>query len=255
MRFFIVLLFFFGCASPSSQTDTSDSQNSPDGDGFINLFDGETLNGWEGDSTYWRVENGNLVGEITPATLLSRNSFIIWRGGVTEDFELKTDFRVTERGNSGINYRSEEVPETPYALRGYQCDIDGGKKYTGSNYEERGRTTLASIGQATVLNTPEQWPDSMKAHVQSNFWTKAEPVRSLGDPDALRAGMRTDDWNECHIIAKGGVVQHYINGVLISEVTDNDTVNGRRSGLLGVQVHTGPPMKIEYRNMRLKVLD
>lgn len=255
MRFLIVLLFFAGCASPSSETDTSESQSHTDPEGFVSLFDGTTLDGWEGDSTYWRVENGNLVGEITPATLLKRNSFIIWRGGLTGDFELKTDFRVTDKGNSGINYRSEQLQDAPFALQGYQCDIDGGKRYTGSNYEERRRTTLASIGQAVVVNTPEQWPDSLGAYVQQNFWTKAEPVRSLGDPDSLKAGIRDGDWNECHIIAKGGLLQHYINGVLMSEVTDNDTVNGRRKGLLGVQVHTGPPMKIEYRNMRLKTIE
>ncbi len=255
MRFLIVLLFFAGCASPSSETDTAESQSHTDPEGFVSLFDGATLDGWEGDSTYWRVENGNLVGEITPATLLTRNSFIIWQGGTTEDFELKTDFRVTDKGNSGINYRSEEVEGVPFALRGYQCDIDGGKRYTGSNYEERGRTTLASIGQAVVLNTPEQWPDSMQAHVHQNFWTKAVEDRTLGDADSLRTGIRDGDWNECHIIARGALVQHYINGVLFSEVRDNDTVNGKRKGLLGVQVHTGPPMKIEYRNMRLKNIE
>lgn len=254
MRFLVVLLFFAACSSPSRQTDTADLQNGPDSEGFINLFNDTTLDGWEGDSTYWRMENGVLVGEITPATLLSRNSFIIWRGGITGDFELKTDFRVTDKGNSGINYRSEELDDIPFALRGYQCDIDGAKKYTGSNYEERRRTTLASIGQSVVVNTPEQWPDSLAAYARQNLWTKAEQVRSLGNADSLRAGIRENDWNECHIIASDGLLRHYINGVLMSEVLDNDSVNGRKQGLLGVQVHVGPPMKIEYRNMRLKVL-
>ena len=66
------------------------------------IFDGKTLNGWEGDPKYWRVENGALVGEVTPETLLKTNSFVIWRGGVTKDFELKVDYRITDRGNSGI---------------------------------------------------------------------------------------------------------------------------------------------------------
>ena len=80
-----------------------------DGDetGFESIFDGETLDGWEGDPTYWRVEDGALVGEITPETVLEQNSFIIWRGGVTRDFELKLEFRISEGGNSGVNYRSE----------------------------------------------------------------------------------------------------------------------------------------------------
>ena len=114
--------------------------------GFVSIFDGKTLNNWEGDPTYWRVENGNLVGEITPQTLLKTNSFIIWKGGEPANFELKGEFNITEKGNSGINYRSEKLPDVPFALKGYQADIDGANRYTGQNYEERGRTTLAYRG-------------------------------------------------------------------------------------------------------------
>src|SRR5262245_18951039 len=88
--------------------------------GFTAIFDGKTLNGWEGNPKYWRVENDCLVGEITPEPLLKTNSFIIWRGGVTRDFELKVEYRVTARGNSGINYRSVELPGVPFVMRGYQ---------------------------------------------------------------------------------------------------------------------------------------
>ena len=79
--------------------------------GFQPIFDGKTLAGWEGDPTYWRVENGALVGEITPATVIKSNTFIIWRGGRPKDFELKLDYRITPEGNSGINYRSAVVPD------------------------------------------------------------------------------------------------------------------------------------------------
>ena len=109
--------------------------------GFVSIFDGKSLNGWEGDSTYWRVENGSIVGEITPATLLKRNSFLIWRGGTPADFELTLEFKISQAGNSGINYRSEELKDLPFAVKGYQLDIDGANRYTGQNYEERGRTT------------------------------------------------------------------------------------------------------------------
>src|SRR5262245_59703102 len=111
-----------------------------DDTGYISIFDGKTLDAWEGDPKYWRVEKGELVGEVTPQTLLKRNTFVIWRGGKPRDFELKVDFRVTKGGNSGINYRSEEIDGVRFALRGYQCDVDGAKKYTGQNYEEKGRT-------------------------------------------------------------------------------------------------------------------
>ena len=99
-------------------------QGQPGKDGFVKIFDGKTLAGWEGDPNYWKVENGNLVGEITPATLLKTNSFIIWRGGSPADFELTLEFKITKNGNSGINYRSLQLKGVPNALKGYQADID-----------------------------------------------------------------------------------------------------------------------------------
>ncbi len=217
---------------------TTPGLSQKDKEGYKQLFDGKTLKGWEGDTTYWRMENGILVGEITPATLLKTNSFLIWRAGVTEDFELKTFFRITSGGNSGINYRSEEFPGVPFALKGYQADIDGKNTYTGLNYEERGRTFLARRGEKATIETGK----------------KPEVVAQLGSDESLLAKIKTNDWNEYHLIAKGNHLQHYINGVLMSEVIDNDTENRKSSGLLGVQVHVGPPMKVEYRNMRLKRL-
>jgi hypothetical protein len=81
-----------------------------------------------------------------------------------------------------------------------------------------------------------------------------EVTASLGSQDSLRSLIKRNDWNTCHIIAKGNRLQHFINGVLMSDVTDNDEVNRKLSGLLGVQVHVGPPMKVEYRNIRFKEL-
>ena len=120
--------------------------------GFQAIFDGKSLAGWEGNTTYWRAENGVLVGEITAATVIKSNTFIIWRGGTPADFELKLDYRITEAGNSGINYRSVVVPDTvtpenKFAMKGYQFDLDGRKRYDGNNYEEKGRLFLAVRGQ------------------------------------------------------------------------------------------------------------
>ena len=225
-------------------------------DGFVQIFDGKTLKGWEGDPVYWRVENGNLVGEITPSTLLKTNSFIVWQGGQPGDFELKGEFNITKTGNSGINYRSEKLADVPFALRGYQADIDGQNRYTGQNYEERGRTTLAYRGQITSINpqTGTSTPESVRAKVQRNAWTELKVTGSLGNTDFLKTKIKTEDWNEIHLIVKGNRLQHYVNGILMSDVTDNDAVNGKSKGLLGVQVHVGPPMKVQYRNLRLKQL-
>lgn len=221
---------------------------------FVQIFDGETLTNWDGDPIYWRVEDACLVGEVTPSTLLKANTFIIWKGGELGDFELKTDFRITESGNSGINYRSDRLADNHFALKGYQADIDGKNKYTGQNYEEKKRTTLAYRGEKVIVNAqknPEE-AGSLRANVKSNAWQTREVVKSLGTSDELKAEIKTEDWNECHLIIKGNRLQHFINGKLMSEVIDDDMVNRKMSGLLGVQVHVGPPMKVEYRNIRMK---
>ncbi|MVM40944.1 DUF1080 domain-containing protein [Spirosoma sp. HMF3257] len=225
-------------------------------DGFVQIFDGKTLKGWDGDPTYWRVENGNLVGEITPATLLKTNSFIIWRGGEPGDFEFKGEFNITEAGNSGINYRSDQLPDVPFALRGYQADIDGKNRYTGQNYEERKRTTLAYRGQKTTIPpyTGPATPEGVRANVKSNAWSGLTVTGSLGSSDSLKTLIKSEDWNTFRLVIKGNRLQHYINDVLMSDVTDEDTVNGKSKGLLGVQVHVGPPMKVQYRNLMLKQL-
>jgi 3-keto-disaccharide hydrolase len=212
--------------------------------GFEPIFDGKTLKGWEGDSRYWRVEGGSLVGEVTAETALKQNSFIIWRGDVPADFELKVSYRISERGNSGINYRSTEVAGASFALKGYQADIDGplrnkgDLRHTGQNYEERGRTFLARRGE--FARVEEGKPPTV--------------VASLGEARELAAFIRNDDWNEYHLIARGNVLVHILNGHVMSVVVDEDAKARRMSGLIGVQVHVGPPMKVEYRNFRLKRL-
>jgi hypothetical protein len=239
-----VLVMSSRCKSPG--------ENKISDNGFVEIFDGKTLNGWEGDPTYWRVENGNLVGEITPATLLKTNSFIIWQGGKPADFELTLEFKITKAGNSGINYRSEQLTDVPHALKGYQADIDGANRYTGQNYEERARTTLAYRGEIVTVNPPENPSAALKDHIKSNAWLQRTVTGSLGNSDSLISHIKSEDWNQLHLIVKGNRLQHYVNNVLMSEVTDNDTVNGKSSGLLGVQVHVGPPMKVEFRNIMLK---
>jgi hypothetical protein len=223
------------------QSDRPESL-SGDEDGFQPIFNGKTLEGWEGDPKYWRVENGVLTGEVTPETLLKSNTFIIWRGGSPKDFELKADYRITGGGNSGINYRSVVVPDavTPanrFAMRGYQADIDGKNIYTGQNYEEKGRLFLAQRGQLTKVVSGR----------------KPILLSSLGDPKEL-AGYITADWNSYHLIIRGNVLIHMLNGHVMSVVIDDDPVGRKFEGLIGVQVHVGGPMKIEYRNFRLKTL-
>jgi len=203
------------------------------------MFDGKSLNGWEGDPVYWRVEDGVMTGEIKPETVIKSNTFIVWQGKTPDDFELKVEYRITPTGNSGINYRSVIVPDkvTPankYAMRGYQCDIDGQNRYTGNNYEEKGRLFLAQRGDVTNVT------GTRKPIVVSRTGDNKELARAI-----------TDGWNSVHLIARGNVLLHNINGRLMSMVIDNDP-NRPKGGSIGVQVHVGPPMKVEYRNWRLR---
>ena len=362
-----------------------------DEDGFVPIFDGKTLDGWEGDPKYWRVADGIMTGEVTPETLLRSNTFLIWRGGVAgvarsgvagvarsgaagvgpggaagvaqggvagvapggvagvapggaagvapsgvagvapsgvagvapsgvagvapggaagvapggaagvapsgaagvapggaagvapggaagvapggaagvapggaagvapsgaagvapggaaaiapggaiEDFELKVDYRITAGGNSGVNYRSVVVPDTVtpanrFAMRGYQCDIDGQNRYTGNNYEEKGRLFLAQRGDVTHVT------GTRKPIVLARTGDNQELARSL-----------TEGWNAVDLVVRGNVMIHNINGRLMS-VTIDDDPKRERTGLIGVQVHVGPPMRIEYRNWRIR---
>jgi hypothetical protein len=207
--------------------------------GFEAIFDGRSLAGWEGDPTYWSVSDGALVGVITPATVVERNTFIIWRGGEVADFDLRLEYRISNSGNSGINYRSIEVPGLPLAMRGYQADIHGGDRYTGNIYEERGRTFLALRGQKTVMQPRKP----------------AAVIERFASPDELQAYIRKEDgWNQVRIVARGNHIQQWFNGRLFAELIDNDPGAGQRRGQIGVQVHVGPPMRVEYRNIRLKRL-
>ena len=249
----IYLLFFavfFMVACKTSQSGSNSEK------GFKSIFNGRNLDGWRGDPVYWKVENGSIVGEITPETVLKTNSFLVWEGGEPANFEFKAEFKITEKGNSGVNYRSVVFPDVPNALKGYQADIDGAIRYTGQNYEERGRTTLAYRGEISSIKpqTGTWTPEQVRSKVTRNNWSEREVIGSLGNTDELKTKIKSEDWNEIHIIARGNRLLHYVNGVLMSDVTDHDQVNGKAKGLLGVQVHVGPPMKVEYRNLRLKNL-
>jgi hypothetical protein len=165
--------------------------NVEDRTGFVSIFDG-TMKGWDGDSNYWKAENGMLVGESTAASPLAANTFVIWRGGEPADFELKLEVRMNST-NSGIQFRSQQIPEgTPegrgdrkagkWVLRGYQADIDFDNRYSGMIYEERGRMFLsqtanprqaihiAEDGSKRVIGNLEREPNELKKYVKPGDW-------------------------------------------------------------------------------------
>ncbi|HTR38740.1 MAG TPA: DUF1080 domain-containing protein [Bryobacteraceae bacterium] len=204
---------------------------------FLSIFDGRTLNGWDGDPKLWRVEDGAIVGETTPATIPRQNSFLIWRGGHPANFELKLEYRLTG-GNSGIQYRSSELPDIRWAMKGYQADIDAEQQYTGQIYEERGRGFLALRGQFALIELGK----------------KPAAIGHLGDDAALKRFIHSEGWNEYHIIARGRILVQILNGRIMSGLMDDDLANRRMEGLIGIQLHAGEPMKIEVRNIQLKNL-
>jgi len=246
MKSAILLFVILAAAGPAAPTVHPAPE--PAGNaGFVPIFDGKTLNGWEGDKTHWRVEDGCIVGEITATSTIQVNTFLIWRGGTPRDFELKAEYRISAQGNSGINYRSAEIPGREFGVAGYQFDLDGekrnanGLRYTGQNYEEGGRTFLALRSQITRVvpgfpNVPPQI------------------IGSLGGDKELQSIIKNGDWNEIHIIARGNVLTHMLNDRVMSIVIDEDPAGRRLDGIIGVQVHQGPPMKIEFRNFLLKDL-
>lgn len=209
--------------------------------GFQTIFNGTSLEGWDCDPDFWRVEGGELIGETRVDHQPKQNIFCIWRGGKPADFELKLQYKLTgvKNGNSGIQYRSTERPDIArWVLQGYQADIDLTQMYTGQIYEERGRGFLAR--RAMISYVP---PDG-----------KPGFIGNLGTEDELKTVIHNNDWNEIDIIARGNTLMQLINGRVMSIVVDDDGKGRAMSGAIGIQLHRLPDaaMKMETKNIRLK---
>jgi 3-keto-disaccharide hydrolase len=262
MNRFAILVVVIASASPSAhQPAPGQGRGGGGGDGprgadplvvddrtgFEPIFDGKTLNGWEGDPAFWKVENGAIVGQSTTENPVKENTFIIWRGGEPRDFELKVQFRMNST-NSGIQIRSVHLPagtavgdgtvQGKWVLKGYQADIDFANSFTGQFYEERGRGFLAMRGQMVYVPEGEARPRVIGNLQQT--------------PDELKALIKQNDWNQVHLIARGNTLIQILNGAVMSVVIDDDTKGRSLGGLIGFQIHVGQPMKIEFRNVWLK---
>jgi hypothetical protein len=207
------------------------------GDEFVALFNGRDLANWDGDAAFWSVEDGAITGRTTPEHPTKKNTFIIWNGGRVRDFELRVRFKITA-GNSGVQYRSADQGE--HVVAGYQADIVAGEpdKYTGILYEERGRGILAERGQKVVINQQG----------------KKESVGRTGDPDQIVKAIRPGDWNEYVITARGNHIVQSINGHTTVDVTDEESAKSAREGILALQIHAGPPMTVQFKDIRLREL-
>ena len=204
---------------------------------FQSLFDGKTLEGWKGDANLWSVVDGAITGTTTADTKLKKNSFLVWDGKVS-NFDLRLKVKLVG-GNTGIQFRSQVTNEkTPFSIKGYQADLDAKNRYSGINYDERGRGIIAPRGKRSVIGTDG----------------KSKVVGDLGTAEQLVEVIKKDDWNDYRIVAVGNRIRQYINGVQTIDLTDNDEKNRDMEGLLALQVHVGPPMTVSYKDLQLKVL-
>ena len=198
------------------------------------LFDGKSLQGWSGLTANWSVQDGAITGENKADAPIGQNTFLVYDKPV-KDFELTLEFRIMG-GNSGIQYRSKIFDKDKFVVGGYQADIDANKRYMGINYEERGRGIMAERGEIVAVDAQG----------------KKSRVGSAGDADALLSQIKWEDWNRYKIVAKGTVLQHYINDQLMSEVQDSEASKAATEGVLALQLHAGPPMKVQFKNIMLK---
>jgi hypothetical protein len=212
------------------------------------IFNGKDLTGWDGDPRLWSVKDGVIHGETTKENPARGNTFLVWRAGKLKDFELKLKFRI-QNGNSGVQYRSKEVDK--WRISGYQAEVCNGQPQVGFLYHERGRGSLARVGEFVLINK-----DGNK-----NVTGKVSDVEAL-----KKAGYyKEKDWNEYHIVAQGNHLTHYLNGHRTIELVDNDRVTdpddakdvrgSARQGLLALQIHAGPPMVVEFKDIRIKELE
>jgi hypothetical protein len=204
------------------------------------LFDGKTLDGWDGNPLHWHVEDGSIIGVNTKENPTKGNTFLIWKGGELKDFELTLECKI-DSGNSGIQYRSFIKPGTHDGWRvgGYQADFESGDNYSGICYGEAFRGILSLRGDRTTLTRDE-----------SGKLVKS--IEKIGDKGKLGLAIKKGGWNQYRIVADGFRFEHFINGQKMSELVDEDVQERRESGLLAFQVHAGPPMKVYFRNIVLK---
>lgn len=203
-----------------------------DEEGFKPLFNGKDLNGWDGNPKFWSVKDGAILGQTTAENPTKGNTFLIWKDGTVDDFVLRFSYRI-KNGNSGVQYRSKRFDN--WVVKGYQGDFESGKTYSGILYEEGGRGILAQRGE--------------KVTIDENGKKNAEKV---GDSAALQAGIKSEDWNEYEVTAQGFHFIHKINGKVTAEVMDNESAKRAESGILALQLHQGPPMTVEVKDIRIK---
>ena len=244
------LLLALGLAALTASAFAADS-------GFKPIFDGKTLSGWEGLPSFWSVKDGALTGQTTAENPAKTNTFLIYQGASPANFALRLSFRLTPNndkkwGNSGVQYRSKIVDAAGFVVAGYQADIDSPFKYTGMLYEEKGRGILMNTGEKIRIGATTMVPDAKKKDAMKKQ-TAVEKLPGATPTADIAAAYKLGDWNELVITANGNQLRHTVNGVVTADVTETDT-SIAKSGVIALQLHVGPPMTIQFKNVYLKTL-
>ena len=222
------ILFCFLCLGASA--------DKPDADVMV-LYGGGDLSGWEGRRDLWSAENGEIVGRTSDDKPIDANTFLIWKGGKPDNFELTAQFKI-ESGNSGIQYRSKILDAKKFIVGGYQADIDFGNKYAGIVYEEKGkRRIMANRGESVTFDE-----DGEKSK------------KRFGDAKAIGLGIHPGKWNDFRVVANGSKLQHFINETMTAEVIDKQSGEAASSGVIALQLHRGPAMTVRFKNIKLRKL-
>ena len=230
LRVLLCGLFLMGIVAGTVQSEEAADA------GFVSMFNGEDLEGWDGRPGSWRVEDGAIIGECGGDDDPCATHYLFWTVAEPGDFIMRFEYKLSGEGsNSGVQIRSERRGD--YDVWGYQADFDESGQWNGCLFQhDRGGVVMR--GYRALINE-----DGSREEYQ------------FADPDALLEGIRDEDWNSYEIVAVGPYIQLKINDVLMTEVIDRDEDMSREDGVIGLQLHMGPPMQVHFRDLKIKILD
>ena len=224
----------FAADAPSAPA-AAPAAAAPSEEGFVPIFNGKDLAGWDGNPKFWSAKDGCIRGETTAEAPTKGNTFCIWRTGLVGDFELRLSYKI-RNGNSGVQYRSRDMGN--WVVGGYQAEVANNPGQDGFIYDEKGKR-----GRMCLVSEKVTWTKDGK-----------QVTGSVGDLEKIKAALKKGDWNDYRIVAVGNHIVQYINGVQTIDFTDEEEAMRAMSGILAVQIHAGPPMLVEFKNIRLKKL-
>src|SRR5687768_10277385 len=223
-------------ATPAAKTVRAEA----DAEGFVPLFNGRDLTGWDGNPKFWSVKDGTITGQTTAENPTKGNTFLIYTGGDVDNFELRFRYKIVG-GNSVVQYRSKVKDPKSWSVGGYQADFEAGKTYSGILYDEGGvaggRQIMANRGNKVTYTADGQ--------------KKEEDLRMSSEE--LQKTIKNEDWNDYVITADGNHLTHKINGNTTAEVID-ESPKALKSGVLALQLHAGPPMTVQFKDLKIKKL-